>query len=79
MVGDIGNSRIRREKIKAAVTAAAAAAVLLYYKGNENGRREMCVTICFPQKAEPETRIWKQVVYLGGDSCKQEKEVQRLL
>lgn len=39
-----------------------------------DGRREMFVTVCFPQKAEPEDRTWVQVIYLGSDSWKQEKE-----
>ena len=44
------------------------------YNGNEDGRRGMLVTNCFPQKTEPETRSWMQVVYLRSDSLKQEKE-----
>ena len=35
--------------------------------------------ICFSQKAEPGNRTWMQVIYLGSDSRKQEKEVWCLL
>lgn len=50
-VKDIGSLRIRVEEVKAVVKAA------MVLQGREDGKREMCVTICFPQKVEPETRI----------------------